>query len=104
MKRVNGRLRCAFTLIELLVVIAIISVLAALLVPAVALASDCRDGCEAQSRNGQFRIVAMPAQGSVALRDARRQLAHLLLCAQQLGARERLRDARLPHARKALAQ
>lgn len=41
----------------------------ALLVPAVALASDCRDGCEAQSRNGQFRIVAMPAQGSVALRE-----------------------------------
>lgn len=39
-----------------------------LLLPAVAIGGDCRDGCTAQSRNGHFRLVAMPAQGGIALR------------------------------------
>lgn len=40
----------------------------ALLLPAVAISGDCSDGCKAQSRDGHFRILAMPAQDGIALR------------------------------------
>lgn len=36
---------------------------------AVAVADDCSDGCESLSRDGHFKIVAMPAEGEVALRQ-----------------------------------
>lgn len=37
--------------------------------PAIAMAGDCRNGCEAVSREGHFRISVSPAEGEIPLRD-----------------------------------
>ncbi len=39
-----------------------------LMVPTVAVAGDCSEGCKAQSQDGHFQITAMPAEGEIALR------------------------------------
>lgn len=44
-------------------------VMALTLVAMQAVADDCSDGCEAQSRNGYFQVMAMPAEGDIALRE-----------------------------------
>lgn len=40
-----------------------------LLVPSVALAGDCRSGCEVESRNGHFLLTATPGPDGVPLRE-----------------------------------